>query len=56
MGQKGFCAKNVLGPKKFGVNLGWKKLGSFQIIAHRFLIKTNVDKILGAERFGQEKN
>ena len=44
-------------PKMFWVqrNLGFKeieKFGSFKIIAHRFLIKTNVGKILGAERFG----
>ena len=45
---KRFCAKNVLGPKKFGL----KKFGSFKIIADRFLIKTNLGKILGAERFG----
>ena len=29
-----------------------KKNGSFEIIADRFLIKTNLGKILGAERFG----
>ena len=32
-----------------------KKFGSFKIIAQRFLIKTNVGKILGAERFGPKQ-
>ena len=39
-------------------NLGFKeieKFGSFKIIAHRFLIKTNVGKSLGAERFGPKQ-
>ena len=47
-------------PKMFWVqrNLGFKeidKFGSFKIIAHRFLIKTNVGKSLGAERFGPKQ-
>ena len=29
--------------------------GSFKIIAHRFLIKRNVGKILGAETFGPKQ-
>ena len=29
-----------------------KKFGSFKIISDRFLIKTDLGKILGAERFG----
>ena len=29
-----------------------EKFGSFKIIADRFLNKTNLGKILGAERFG----
>ena len=54
--QKNFV-ENDSAPKMFWVqrNLGFKeieKFGSFKIIAHRFLIKTNVGKILGAERFG----
>ena len=68
--QKLFCPKNVWfkkflvendsAPKMFWVqrNLGFKeieKFGSFKIIAHRFLIKTNVGKILGAERFGPKQ-
>ena len=32
-----------------------EKLGSFKIIADRFLIKTNSGKILGTERFGYKK-
>ena len=46
--QKCFGSKEVLSLMKFGL----KKFGLFRIIAHRFLIKTNVSKILGAERFG----
>ena len=47
-------------PKIFWVqrNLGFKeieKFCSFKIIAHRFLMKTNVGKILGAERFGPKQ-
>ena len=42
-----------MGPKKFGVEI--EKFCSFKIIAHRFLIKTNVGKILGAERFGPKQ-
>ena len=68
--QKLFCPKNVWfkkflvendsAPKMFWVqrNLGFKeidKFGSFKIIAHRFLIKTNVGKSLGAERFGPKQ-
>ena len=68
--QKLFCPENVWfnkflvekdsAPKMFWVqrNLGFKeieKFGSFKIIAHRFLIKTNVGKILGAERFGPKQ-
>ena len=56
-GQKQFCSKNVLGPKKSQSlkKFGLKKFDSFKIIAHRFLIKTNVGKILGAERFGSKE-
>ena len=51
---------NNSAPKMFWVqrNLGFKeieKFGSFKIIAHRFLIKTNIGKILGAERFGPKQ-
>ena len=68
--QKLFCPKNVWfkkflvendsAPKMFWVqrNLGFKeidKFGSFKIIAHRFLIKTNVGKSLVAEIFGPKQ-
>ena len=49
-------------PKMFWVqiNLEFKKVWakefrSFKIIADRFLIKTNLGKILGAERFGPKQ-
>ena len=59
-GSKKFCSKTILRQKCFGSKEIWglkklKKFGSFKIIAHRFLIKTNVGKILGAERFGPKQ-
>ena len=56
-GSKKFCSKTILRQKCFGSKEIWgfkklKKIGSFKIIAHRFLLKTNLGKILGAERFG----
>ena len=56
---KNFLVENDSAPKMFWVqrNLEFKEIwakknGSFEIIADRFLIKTNLGKILGAERFG----
>ena len=43
-----FWSKTILSQKCFGL----KEFGSFKIIADRFLNKTNLGKILGAERFG----
>ena len=59
-GSKNFWSKTILRQKCFGSKEIWglkklKKIGSFKIIAHRFLIKTNVGKILGAERFGPKQ-
>ena len=59
-GSKKFWSKTILRQKCFGSKEIWglkklKKFGSFKIIAHRFLIKTNVGKILGAERFGPKQ-
>ena len=59
-GSKKFCSKTILRQKCFGSKEIWglkklKKFGSFKIIAHRFLIKTNVGKSLGAERFGPKQ-
>ena len=68
--QKLFCPENVWfkkilvendsAPKMFWVqrNLGFReveKFGSFKKNSHRFLIKTNVGKILGAETFGPKQ-
>ena len=57
-----FLVQNDSAPKMFGskeigsLNIfRLKKIGSFKIIAHRFLLKTNVGKILGAERFGPKQ-
>ena len=46
--QKCFRSKEIWSLKKFGL----KKFCSFKINADRFLIKVNLGKILGAERFG----
>ena len=46
--QKCFGSKEIWSLKKFGL----KEFGSFKIIADRFLNKTNLGKIFGAERFG----
>ena len=57
--QKLFWSKTILHQKCFGSKEIWslKKFGlkifcSFKINADRFLIKVNLGKILGAERFG----
>ena len=51
--------ENDSAPKMFGSKeirsldiFRLKKIGSFEIISDRFLIKTDLGKILGAERFG----
>ena len=61
-GSKNFWSKRILRQKCFGSKKIWslkkfglKKFGSFLIITHRFLIKTNVGTILGAERFGSKE-
>ena len=61
-GLKFFWLKTILRQKCFGSkeiwslkNFGLKKLGSFKIVADRFLIKTNSGKILGAKRFEYKK-
>ena len=59
-GSKKIWSKMILRQKCFGSKEIWglkklKKFGSFEIIAHRFLIKTNVGKILAAERFGPKQ-
>ena len=55
---KTFLVQNDVGPKKFLVqrNFEFKEIWlktelSFRKIAQRFLIKTNLGKILGPERF-----
>ena len=47
-------APKMFGSKEIGsLNIfRLKKFGSFKIISDRFLIKTDLGKILGAERFG----
>ena len=57
-GSKKFLVQNDVGPKKFMVqrNFEFKEIWlktelSFRKIAQRFLIKTNLGKILGPERF-----
>ena len=64
LSRKCLVQKNVgrkrFAPKMFWVqrNLGFReveKFGSFKKNSHRFLIKTNVGKIWGAERFGPKQ-
>ena len=49
--QKCFGSKEIWSLKKFGL----KTFGSFKIIADRFLIKTNLGKILGQKDLGAKK-